>query len=104
MKDTVSASWSEDEEKVMFRNPVHEIYTVLENFSYVFLFNFLIQFLELGIVFPNILIRKLRFKKIINLSNKYLWSTHYIPSIVLMPGRYSNEKNSVLMEFMPIFF
>ena len=56
----------------MFRHPVHEIYTVLENFSYVFLFNFLIQFLELGIVFPNILIRKLRFKKIINLSNKYL--------------------------------
>ena len=112
MKDTVSASWSEDKKKVMFRNLVHEIYTVLENFPYIFLFNFLIQYLELGIVFPNILIRKLKFKKIINLSNKYLWSRHYIPSIVLMLGRYSmrmnemrmNEKNGVLMEFMPIFF
>lgn len=104
MKDTVSASWFEDEQKVMFRNLVHEIYTVLDNFPYIFLFNFLIEFLELGIMFPNILIRKLRFKKIINLSNKYLGSIHYIPSIVLMLGIYSNEKKSVLMEFMPIFF
>ena len=77
--------------------------TVLEDFPDIFLFNFSIQLLELGIMFPTILIRKLRFKRSINLSNKYLQSAHYISGTVLDAGIYSNEKNNVIMEFMPMF-